>query len=123
MPSTQTQPDPHATRWLLIQVGLVVILLLAAAIIALRVEPVRAAIWQSAGPSCGLVALLPSPNSGLNRIVASDNTAAETCFARSFARCQAASLTVYERTGLDSTFNQTFVVEPAVLGPCGLADQ
>jgi hypothetical protein len=122
MPHTQTQLAPRATLEYLILAGLVIALVVGS-FVMLRVEPMRAAIWQSAGPSCGVVALPPPPSSGLISSGTNDNTAAETCFARAFARCHAASIYAYERTGLDTSIDQTFVVEPAILGPCGLADQ
>jgi hypothetical protein len=52
-----------------------------------------------------------------------DNRGAEACLAHAYARCQAASLSTSQLTGVDTAFTQTFVVEPGIVGPCGLADR
>jgi hypothetical protein len=118
MPDT---PVPHAlrsTRRRLALTGLAIVLLglVAAAVVTLRVEPMRAALWHAVGPSCGQVQLPPPGRSGTH-----DNRAAEACFAQAYARCQAASLTASQLLGVDTASADTYVVEPAILGPCGLA--
>jgi hypothetical protein len=104
-------------------VGLVVVVVVLAGLLvaALRVEPLRASLWQAVGPSCGAVRLPPVGIAGPGG--AHDNRGPEACFARAYARCQAASLTASQLLGIDTSSTDTFVVEPGLLGPCGLADR
>lgn len=110
-------PKQHATLLRRVRLILLVLVVLAGiAVLALSVEPARAAVWHAVGQQCGD---LTFPSAPLVR----DFTAAEDCFAIAYYRCQATSLTV-RQPEIDTILTQTFVVEPslAFVRPCGLAD-
>jgi hypothetical protein len=123
MSGTQVPHRLRTRRRRLVVVGLVVVGLGAALVATLQVEPLRAALWHAVGQPCGEVSLPPDPRSPLIGASPHDNRAAEACFAQYYAHCQPVSLTASQSRGIDTISTDTFVVEPSLVGPCGLADR
>jgi hypothetical protein len=93
-------------------------------LVALTQEPMRATIWSWMSHSCGTIEAWHEPRQPSTSDLATLATGwqAEDCFMRGYTRCQAVSLS-YEWGGLDFSFTDTFVVEPAEgrLAGCSLA--